>query len=528
MSRKKHWRQTPPNDPVVLGYFEAIKKNPKLTKREYWKRASVEHGVSYGESNFYQRIKKHKGKGCPPKPGTIVEKQDHECVYSCEHRVHEGFTEFTNKSLDCATCTTVERVWTKEVQADRNLDQRLKEYNNSVSLEWPAAVAYNAKQMWWNVKSKWILPIGSENGPIDFEWWDYVTSMSSFQCFISEANVNVRCLTIPSMKKDPSETCEIHGASLSRNFNTSYNKWNPGQILKNPGDGSFGLVQFGNGDYAGIGTVNLCNEVIAGLSRSETELIIESKMAKRAGSAGGFMYPVDDSGVRKDTISMSQCTRKHRLLTTSNAKGTALTLHYINNRKRRKVNSVYPDLAMDRNDSGGKRKKAVQDENTKRKLIEEMKSRLAFLIILVGKNLGTPNDLFKSFAAAVVRVIEGNSYWILEVQNGILSDFECVLLEYACGTGEMRNHQALCAHTDTNRSHPVESMMIFGKVPQGDTRESTTIVNTMRNGMLIQPFERIVWELRCGRDVLHSRFSVTYHLSDESRGSSNWSYVHGP
>jgi hypothetical protein len=86
----------------------------------------------------------------------------------------------------------------------------------------------------------------------------------------------------------------------------------------------------------------------------------------------------------------------------------------------------------------------------------------------------------------------------------------------------------ICAHTDTNRSHPVESMMIFGKVPQGDTRESTTIVNTMRNGMLIQPFERIVWELRCGRDVLHSRFSVTYHLSDESRGSSNWSYVHGP
>lgn len=127
-----------------------------------------------------------------------------------------------------------------------------------------------------------------------------------------------------------------------------------------------------------------------------------------------------------------------------------------------------------------------------------------------------------------MRVKEGNSNWIVDEQNGLLSDFECVLLEYACGTGEMRNHQALFAHTDTNRSHPVESMMVFGKVPEGDKRESTTIVDHMTNGMLIQPYERIVWDLRCGRDVLHCRFSATYHLSDLSRGSSNWSYVHGP
>jgi hypothetical protein len=519
-----------PPDPIILGYFEAIKKKPTLTKRDYWKRASVEHRVSYGESNFYHLLRRHLKRsteqGPPPFPGIIVEKQNHDSVYSCGHRVHEDFSEFTDASLDCATCTTTQKVWSKKVQADRNLSQRLKEYNNSILLEWPAAVAYDAKQLWLNVQLQWEK--ASECRPMEFQWWEYVTSMFSFQCFLSEANINVRSLSIPSMKKNPKETCEIHGASLPRNFNTRDNKWNPGQILKNPGDGSFGLVQFENGDYAGIGTVNLSNEVIAGLSRSETSVIQESKLGKRAGSSGGFMFPVDDPEVRKDTKSMSKCTEEHRLLTTSNGRGTQLTMHYIHKGKRKKVNSIYPDLAVDRKNSERKREMAVKDENMKKKLIGEMKSRLAFLMILVEKNLGTPRDLFKSFAAAVMRVKEGNSNWIVDEQNGLLSDFECVLLEYACGTGEMRNHQALFAHTDTNRSHPVESMMVFGKVPEGDKRESTTIVDHMTNGMLIQPYERIVWELRCGRDVLHCRFSVTYHLSDLSRGSSNWSYVHGP
>ena len=120
-----------------------------------------------------------------------------------------------------------------------------------------------------------------------------------------------------------------------------------------------------------------------------------------------------------------------------------------------------------------------------------------------------------------MRVKEGNTNWIVEDHHGVLNELDCVLLEYACGTGEMRNHQALFALTHKNTSHPVESMMIFGKVPEGEERESTTIVNTMINGLLIQPFERLVWELQCGRDVLHSRFSVTYHLSDHSRGSFN-------
>jgi hypothetical protein len=194
--------------------------------------------------------------------------------------------------------------------------------------------------------------------------------------------------------------------------------------------------------------------------------------------------------------------------------------------KIKKVNSIYPDLAMDRLTANSKRKRACIDRNLRMKLIGEMKSRIYFLLILVMKNMGSANELFKSFGTAVDRIKNGGKKW--KSEDSLLTDFECVLLEYACGTGEMRNHQALHAHTDRNRSHPVESMMIFGKVAQEDTRQSTTIVKEMTSGRLIQPYERLVWDIKCGYDVLHSRFSVTYHLSDQSRGVSNWSYVHGP
>lgn len=72
----------------------------------------------------------------------------------------------------------------------------------------------------------------------------------------------------------------------------------------------------------------------------------------------------------------------------------------------------------------------------------------------------------------------------------MLSDFDCVLLEYVCGTSKMRNHQPLHAHTDGNKSHPVESMIIFGKVAEDEPEKNcTSLVSKMKDGMLIQPYE---------------------------------------
>ena len=301
--------------------------------------------------------------------------------------------------------------------------------------------------------------------------------MPSFQSFVERDDICVRCMKVESMKHLPTDTREINGAALPNSFDSENNRWNLGQIIKNPGDGSFGLVQFGNGDYAAIGSVKISNEVIEKLSRSETTCILKSKVGKRSGSAGGFLHPCEDEEVKKDTISMSKCTQNHRFLSTSNGTGTALTMHYLNKEKIKKVNSIYPDLAMDRLTANSKRKRACIDRNLRMKLIGEMKSRIYFLLILVMKNMGSANELFKSFGAAVDRIKNGKKKW--KSEDSLLTDFECVLLEYACGTGEMRNHQALHAHTDTNRSHPVESTMLFGKVPQDNKQQSTTIVQEM-------------------------------------------------
>jgi hypothetical protein len=453
----------------------------------------------------------------PPSPGCFVGYS-----YTCGHTIPEVYNEFIKNTSVCPCCITVHKVWEKEQQANRNLDRRLKEYNYSARFEWPSADSYNVKRLWVNLQLKLLM----ENENADIGWWYFLTQLPSFQSFVEREDICVRCMKVESMKQLPNETCEINGAALPDNFDSGDNTWNKGQVLSNPGDGSFGLVQFGNGDFAAIGSVTISNEVIERISRAETTCILKSKVGKRSGSAGGFLHPCEDEEVKKDTISMSKCTQNHRFLSTSNGTGTALTMHYLNKEKIKKVNSIYPDLAMDRLTANSKRKRACIDRNLRMKLIGEMKSRIYFLLILVMKNMGSANELFKSFGTAVDRIKNGGKKW--KSEDSLLTDFECVLLEYACGTGEMRNHQALHAHTDRNRSHPVESMMIFGKVAEEDTRQSTTIVKEMTSGRLIQPYERLVWDIKCGYDVLHSRFSVTYHLSDQSRGVSNWSYVHGP
>ena len=389
----------------------------------------------------------------PSSPGCFVGYS-----YTCGHTIPEVYDEFIKNTSVCPCCITVHKVWEKEQQANRNLERRLKEYNYSARFEWPSADSYNVKRLWVNLQLKLLM----ENEKADIGWWSFLTQLPSFQSFVEKEDIYVRCMKVESMKQLPNETCEINGAALPDNFDSGDNTWNKGQVLSNPGDGSFGLVQFGNGDFAAIGSVTISNEVIERISRAETTFILKSKVGKRS---------------------------------------VTLT-------------------------ANSKRKRACIDRNLRMKLIGEMKSRIYFLLILVMKNMGSASELFKSFGTAVDRIKNGKKKW--KSEDSLLTDFECVLLEYACGTGEMHNHQALHAHTDTNRSHPVESMMFFGKVPQDNKQQSTTIVQEMTNGRLIQPYERLVWELKCGYDVLHSRFSVTYHLSDSTRGVRNWSYVHGP
>jgi hypothetical protein len=253
------------------------------------------------------------------------------------------------------------------------------------------------------------------------------------------------------------------------------------------------------------------------LSVTETKAIWDGCKAKQAGAAGGHV-------IRERTKSQSACTN-NAILIPSNGMSTNHKLKYVSPADGlvKTVNSIYPDIKGQRLSKEQKRKEVEKDAAMQSKLIVEMNSRLHCLLLLVEKGMGTPEELFGSFAKAVGKVQNDDKLW-----ENARSDYKRILLEYACGTGEFRNHFNLGCHADTNKSHPTESMMVFGKVfcNTGDTAYDT--ISNMKDAKLFLPHEGIVLKLRCGRDVLHCRFAKTYHAPDAMRGINNHSWVHGP
>ena len=48
------------------------------------------------------------------------------------------------------------------------------------------------------------------------------------------------------------------------------------------------------------------------------------------------------------------------------------------------------------------------------------------------------------------------------------SYFDAFLLAWGVSSGAMHNHEALCAHTDANKSHPVETLALYPRLPDLD------------------------------------------------------------
>ena len=108
------------------------------------------------------------------------------------------------------------------------------------------------------------------------------------------------------------------------------------------------------------------------------------------------------------------------------------------------------------------------------------------------------------------------------------TQFEAKLLSWACSTGEMRNHQAVKTHYDGNKSHPVETMSLFGRVPVNSKHLTVDDVTSMESGYLLLPLEGVTIKIQCGYDLIHCSLKSTLHLADNSRNTCNWSRVHGP
>ena len=253
-------------------------------------------------------------------------------------------------------------------------------------------------------------------------------------------------------------------------------------------------------------------------SLNEMKVISSGKQSPRAGAAGGFMYP----GAKSSNLSKK--TENERILSIRK-NSVAMSLSYKgDDGKVKSFNSVYRDLFMRRLTSKQKYKEAMRSIGYQRILISEMISRLRTFVLLHHLNIVPIQSTIFSFLCYKEDRIKMEKEFI-KVGN---SHLDAKLLAWACSTGEMRNHQAVHAHFDGNKSHPIESYTLFGRLSLNLRNMTIRVLNDLEEGYLILPLEGITLKLKCGYDIMHCCLTHTLHLADNIRNTCNWSKVHGP
>ena len=369
-----------------------------------------------------------------------------------------------------------------------------------------------------------------------------------FRYWILSSKIRIRHLELKYKPQNHNELMKVAGGNLPKDFVPP-----PQQILRNVDDGTWTIVSWtprttsDAKDYVILGPpIEIPAEIIDTICRQQTARVQNFGKAERyGGSAGGHEEPCDEIIFRPVSNSLAThdgipCYRKA-------PDGTAV-YHSVSYYRANpnKVDgkfatvNVYPDLYMDRYDKHDKRTQAIKSEAIRMKLVKEMQSRLTAMIILQFLKLDLKNfdhdepesieqdNPWRTFLEAVDRASKKNIQKQWRSDGKICSDWELILLEYACATGEMRNHQALACHKDGNKSHMLESMMLFGKVAAEDETNASTQLQQMKPGFLAFPHLGLYVEMRCGIDVLHSHLKHTYHAADETRNTYNMSFVHGP
>ena len=271
-------------------------------------------------------------------------------------------------------------------------------------------------------------------------------------------------------------------------------------------------------DFIVLEKSNFNSSSVLELSLNEMKIISSGKQSSRAGAAGGFMFP----GAKSSNL--SKVTENERLLSIRK-NSVAMALSYRgSDGKVKGYNSVYTDLFMRRLSSKQKYKEALRSTGYQRILISEMISRLRTFVLLHHLNIIPIQTTIFSF------LCNNNDRVKMEKKFVRLgnSDFEAKLLAWTCSTGEMRNHQAVNAHYDGNKSHPVESYTLFGRLSINLRNMSIGLLNELEDGYLVLPLEGITLKVKCGYDIMHCCLTHTLHLADNTRNSCNWSKVHGP
>ena len=274
----------------------------------------------------------------------------------------------------------------------------------------------------------------------------------------------------------------------------------------------------------------ICVEDVIELSESEMSPISNLVIAGRAGASGGC--------VTLDTNShwLSKCTKgKETKFIGTKGDSVSMKVLYRNRYKAKKSVTIYNDILCSRYSKNDK-KTMMKDPNNgalRRITIKEMEARLLTLLVcldcdLIPQNVNRSNIL-KTF----------DTHWKEDTTNVMVKEFrslgydkfESVLLSWACTSGEMRNHEALAAHVDGNKSHFLETLSLFPRIYQNAKQvhqRSDEIMGDVNSGLLIFPFEGFALKIYCGRTIINCHLKHTVHIPDNSRNTKNWSRVYGP
>jgi hypothetical protein len=420
----------------------------------------------------------------------------------------------------CPTCCTAALLDKAQAAATLHIRHLLYQLNWKKGLEWS--------------NQKHILAVG-ESPFLDLapEILAELRTETSFQSWLCD--ISFRRLALPTRTATAKTQANATGGAWPNGVRVS-------ATLNRSQDADFCLLELPSDNFVILGSLALSPEVICKMSHLETLEIERYERGKRSGSAGGFPTIVQGGDYRFDPQSLSPITRNQRHLLWVPGSNTCAvkTVYAKKDSGTIKVfNSVYNDPIMRRVDKAEKRETLLSCEISRAVTILEMKSRLKALTLvhrlgLHAKPSTKPSakkqktdTVAANFKAAVTKAVASWSEW--KSCDASLGLFDMCLLEYAAGTGEMRNHQALSAHKDGNKSHFLETMTLFGRCRIPPNFSSyCKMAFEMKDGQLALLYDGVVLRFRCGVDVLHMNLDQTFHVPDPSRNSDNWSRVHGP
>ena len=329
-------------------------------------------------------------------------------------------------------------------------------------------------------------------------------------------DITLQCITVRSIHDNYEAIAKsVIGVGLPPNVTVEALKPN---YIKSPPDGMGFIKLPRKKDFILLESTKINEVSILEQCLNEMKSIAKGKTAPRAGAAGGYMLPSENCR------SLSKVTMNERLIL-SRKRSVGMSVTYRNHRGEVKGrNAVYNDIHMTRHNSSSKFKLTLKSVAMQRILVNEMISRLRSFIVLDKENvIPIQTSLFGFLKYDDKRRKMENRF--LQYGKSLL---EAKLLSWACSTGEMRNHEAVKAHFDGNKSHPVETMTVYGRLAVNRREFKVSEVTTMEKGYLLLPLEGITIQMKCGYDILHCSLKNTLHLADNSRNTCNWTRVHGP